>query len=543
MMFDNLRSNWQYFLIGPLALTAPLTVFLRYYEISLLSLEGFLSYMVLILIGLVVGLVMALGGTLMQALISAVIIVLIVFSEIDRSVPLSHGLRYGHVALLCIFLLCAVFFIIREHLDQFLLIVFGVFWLGVFFNTNLPLLSTVVAKSHPQPKTSLPPYIHIILDAHIGIEGIPPHIDKNNLLSNALKNKYIDQGFRVFGRGYSRYTKTKDSTASFLNFQPIINPHTIQLVTKKTGEKILTVRSNALFDFLSSQGYVINVLENDALSYCDEGAGYRLGKCIRYRLKRLVTNDPITILSTLMQRMGIVKKYNEVVETIGWPKIPMRGRSPVPSVIAFNEYFDLLEGVKPGNAYFIHLLIPHGPFALDEKCSHKKGWKFYKDEEGKKPSPIVSHGSDEKISDSEVLDKTYFRYLEQVKCSHFLVDKLIERLNSHPEVQNSTIIIHGDHGSRLSLLEPYLENVDHFSKEDYIQFFSTFFVARRPNLTPGYVGQPLSLDELLNIIVLGKTALLDNEKEKFVYFTDPGFRTYKRFTLPPFANGIAVQAW
>jgi hypothetical protein len=542
-MLDNLRSNWRYLLLGPLALTAPLTAFLGYYQIPLLSLEGFLSYMILILIGLVVGLIMALGGTLMQALVSSVIIVLIVFSELDRSAPLSHGLRYGHVALFCIFLLSTVFYIIREHLDQFLLIIFGMFWLGVFFNTNLPLVSTILEKSHPQPETSLPPYIHIILDAHIGIEGIPPHIDKNNQFSNELKNKYINQGFRVFGRAYSRYVKTKDSTASFLNFKPTIDPHSTQKVAKKEGEEILTVRPNALFDFLSKQGYIINVLENNHLSYCDEGAGYRLGKCVRYRLIRLAANDPIGILSTLMQKMGIVKKYNEVVATIGWPKIPMKGQSPVSSVIAFNKYVDLLEGVKPGNAYFIHLLIPHGDYVLDEKCSYKKGWNFFNDEEGEKPSPIVSSGSDKKISASEALDNTYFKYIEQVKCSSSLMDKLIEKLNSYPEAQNSTIIIHGDHGSRLSSLEPYLENIDHFTKKDYIQYFSTFFAVRSPNLTPGYVRQPLALDELLNIIVLGKTAPIDNEKEKSIYFSDPGFRTYKRFTLPPFANGIAAQAW
>jgi len=245
----------------------------------------------------------------------------------------------------------------------------------------------------------------------------------------------------------------------------------------------------------------------------------------------------------MMQKMAILKVYNEIATTNGWPKLAPQSASPVSSFIYFNEFIDFLGEGKPGNAYFVHLMIPHGAYIFDEKCSYKKGWNFFDDEEEKNPNPIASYESDEKISDSEAFDNTYLKYLEQVKCSHLLMDKLIEKLNSHPEAQNSTIIIHGDHGSRLSSLEPYLENIDHFTKEDYIQYFSTFFAVRRPNLTPGYVGQPLALDELLNIIVLGKTALLDNEKEKFVYFSDPAFRIYKRFTLPPFANGIAAQEW
>ena len=67
-MFKRLCSNWLYIVLGPLALTAPLTSFLRFSDISFLSPGAFFSFAVLILIGLITGLVMALGGNLMQVL-------------------------------------------------------------------------------------------------------------------------------------------------------------------------------------------------------------------------------------------------------------------------------------------------------------------------------------------------------------------------------------------------------------------------------------------------------------------------------------------
>ena len=80
-MFKNLSSNRLYVVLGPLALTAPFTSFLRFYDIHFLSSEAFFSFAILIFIGLIAGLIMALGGNLTQVLITSVIIVIIVFGR------------------------------------------------------------------------------------------------------------------------------------------------------------------------------------------------------------------------------------------------------------------------------------------------------------------------------------------------------------------------------------------------------------------------------------------------------------------------------
>lgn len=316
-----------------------------------------------------------------------------------------------------------------------------------------------------------------------------------------------------------------------MNFKPIDDPRNKRVLKKSGGEEILTVKPNVLYDFLSRQGYIINVFESNYLSYCDDGAGYQFGKCIRYRLQRLAYTGPIDILFTLMHKVGILSVYNYIAEIIGFQKGVQADPSPLSTLIPFNQFIDLLGEGKPGNAYFIHLLIPHRAFILDEKCSYKKGWKYFDNNE------------ENKISASGKSSDIYSRYLKQIECAHFLMDKLIGKLNSNPETQNSTIVIHGDHGSRLSPLSPHLNNSGNFSDEDFIQNFSTFFSIRSPDLSLGYDRRPLALDELLSTLVSGETSFPNSKNEKFVYFVDSDNRIYRRFTFPPFANGTEVQTW
>ena len=536
-MFKRLCSNWLYIVLGPLALTAPLTSFLSFYDIPFLSSGAFFSFAVLILIGLIAGLVMALGGNLMQALISSGIIVLLFTSEIDRSLLYPQGIQHRYVLLLAVFLISVILHFLREHRVQFLLVVFGTWWLVGAVSPKKD-MTQVSEQSHHQPDESLPPYIHIILDEHIGIEGIPPSFDKNNKFSLKLKKKYIDQGFLVFGRSYARFSDSSLSFASFLNFQSNDNPE-LNRVTVESGDGFrptplakdsLGFRPNALFKTLGNRGYIVNTFGQSGFPlFCDDRATTRFGKCIihGYGLK-LFSHDKFMILHNFVSQMRLLDMYAKIASMFGWPEVNLVAHTPVyQSVASSNEFIDFLGEGKRGNAYFIHLLVSHSVYVLDEKCSYKKNdWNFFQ---------------------KKRMDETYARYIKQIQCAHVVVDKIINKLNSNPETQDSTIIIYGDHGSRIP---PPVETVDSFSSEEYIQFFSTFFAIRSPSLAPGYDRRPFALDELLKVFSLKEPNLLEleNKKEKFVYTRKQGTAADRspdhiRFTLPPFANGSKVQSW
>jgi hypothetical protein len=527
-VFEKFCSNRLYIVLGPLALTAPLTSFLRFYDISFLSSEAFYSFAVLALIGFVAGLIMALGGNLAQALISSVIIVLLMFSETNRAILYPEGIRFRYILLLSIFLVGTLLYFLRENRIRFLLIVFGVMWL---LGTVSPSSDKVqileagqgVGKT-PQPETSLPPYVHIIVDEHIGIEGIPSSYDENNKFSLELKNKYIDQGFFVFGRAYSRFRSTIRSFSSFLNFQSQHDSHENVL----EEEKGVSFKPNALFETLTKRGYIINTYTTEDIFLCNNGKTYRLGKCVTVLGGGLKHHHGGTIiLHNFVKKLHLFRLYAAIASKLGMPEVNTIAYPGTPkAVVSANKFIDFLGEGKRGNAYFIHLRLPHSPYLFDEKCSYKFDGNFF---------------------EKEKMDVIYGRYIKQIQCTHLIVDKIINKLDSNQESKDSTIVIHSDHGSRI------YEKPDEttlFTSEEYIQGFSTFFVIRSPTLTPGYDRRPFALDELLKVSTLSKPDFmaLDNKKEKFVYTIPHGtaskrFDMFEKFTLPPFANGSRAQTW
>ena len=523
-------------------LTVFLTPFLRYNGVSLYAPESLLTYLFLTIIGLLVSLLMIWGGSLPQILSVSFFIILFAVYQTDNLPKLPFGLRYISVGLPAVALLSFFLYLLRKNLEQFLFFVFGVLWLGAFFQVTPPASKIIHQETGLYANTSLPPYIHIILDEHIGIEGIPSYADQDAKFQTELKNKYINQGFRVFGRAYSRYFRTKDSTTSFLNFKPNTEPYKNRFVNGM-------IRPNGLFDKLTEQGYNINIFESSQTPYCDKEGGYKLGKCTSYRVDMIHTaNGPFTILSGLLAKMKILYRINEITKAFALPQLVIPGSAPFTTLGEFNKNIDFLSEGKKGNAYFIHLLLPHFHWFLDEQCSYRiKEWEFLKRNTTSniKSSPLwfrensVSAGKDY----SSDRNGAYRGYLKQVKCTHKVLDNLLEKINSNPETKDSTIIIQGDHGSRIVPLYPFIKSADQLTNEDYIQSFSTFFVVRGPNHPNEYDRRPLALDELMKTIILGIEPLSETDEQKFVYLTDPERQTYKEYPFPPFANGHPTNAW
>jgi hypothetical protein len=462
---------------------------------------------------------MAIGGNLTQALISSVIIVIIICSETPSNFLYPEGIRFRYIFFLSIFLVGTILYFLREHRIRFSLVLFGGMWL-VGAISPYSSKTTVVENSH-QADTSLPPYIHIILDEHIGIEGVPPSYDKEKKLSLGLKKKYLDQGFLTFGRAYSRFKKTERSFHSFLNFDSSYNP-------SSDADKEDNLTPNALFNTLSKRGYIINIFSTSGYPFCQNNTTYRFGKCITTWGGGLeLYHNGALILHNFARKMRLLNMYQVIQPKLGMPEVNLTMYPQTLKIVATaNEFIDILGEGKRGNAYFIHLLLPHSPYLLDETCAYNYDGNFFI---------------------KENLDVIYERYIKQTQCAHVMVDKILNKLDSNKEAQDSTIIIHGDHGSRI----PWkLDGTVSFSDEEYIQWFSTFFAVRSPTITPSYDRRPFALDELLKVSILTKPDFmaLDDKKEKFVYSypkrdASNRYAIHKKMTLPPFANGSRTQEW
>jgi hypothetical protein len=59
------------------------------------------------------------------------------------------------------------------------------------------------------------------------------------------------------------------------------------------------------------------------------------------------------------------------------------------------------------------------------------------------------------------------------------------------------VIIHGDHGSRLYLTEPTVDNRDELRKSDYVDSFSTLLAVKASGLEPKYDEHIVALQDAL----------------------------------------------
>jgi hypothetical protein len=78
-------------------------------------------------------------------------------------------------------------------------------------------------------------------------------------------------------------------------------------------------------------------------------------------------------------------------------------------------------------------------------------------------------------------------------------------------LQDATIIIHGDHGSRITLRDPIIANRNQATIIDYVDSFSTLFAIRSPELEPGYSSQLQPLPNLIAEHLFGIPAPMDKQ--------------------------------
>jgi len=137
-------------------------------------------------------------------------------------------------------------------------------------------------------------------------------------------------------------------------------------------------------------------------------------------------------------------------------------------------------GSGPGRAYFAHILTPHYSYVFGADCKVKTdidSWenRFLSfDQEG---VPINTVGS---------RVERYEAYFDQIRCTLGQLQALFDKLRAAGLYDESTIIIHGDHGSRISIWNPEAVFTDQISDRDIIDSYSTLYTVKQPGLPPAY---------------------------------------------------------
>lgn len=349
---------------------------------------------------------------------------------------------------------------------------------------RVPWLRTTEGRSAPA-NASLPAVVHLILDEHIGIDGLPNSDADAMRLKRELAVFYQRSGFNVYGGAYSEHVRTANSIPYALNFGHRLG--------RDMSKEPVIIGPTSYLEGLVHRGYRLTIIQPDFADYCK---GARFNECVTYQ-----SSSPGALLAVplpTVERAGLItakflslstiigaalQPYRLVAGVLHLPKLDPAnlGRSTSIATLALTEALNQrLAEAQPGDAYFAHILLPHYPYAVDENC-RVLPWRNWK-------KPFAPRS----------LDVRQHAYFAQVRCTTRRMGLALRALSHSPAGANAIVIIHGDHGSRITELEPTPANVGKFSARDLISSYSTLFAIRFPGVQPGLSSGRRPIQDLLS---------------------------------------------
>lgn len=349
----------------------------------------------------------------------------------------------------------------------------------------------------------LPLLLHLILDEHIGVEGL--RTEGTGQVGPQIRAFLDDNRFLVYGGAYAEFAETVESIGHVLDLAPGRHEH--DLLESSPGFAARLTRSR-YFEWLSKQGYAIHVSQADHLDMCHSTTP--VASCDTYASTRLGVLEPVelpasqkaqVIAGAYLSRSDI---WNELRERYHWLRglLPTglglpewaweRTRvSPIATSAALDRLAERLRRARPGQAIVAHLLLPHYPYVYDAECRIRPpdDWLDRND-------PLLPDANN--TPGGRAL--RYERYGEQVRCTQRRVQELLDAIPAGVGEQ-AIVILQGDHGSRISLVGRRSRAQQQLIPTDYMDAYSTLFAIRAPGLGPRYDQRQASAACLLEALV------------------------------------------
>jgi len=378
----------------------------------------------------------------------------------------------------------------------------------------------------------LPLVIHLLLDEHIGTEGIPLSIVGGDKAKKRVKDFYANNDFKLFGKAYSQVGATEVSMTSMLNF---LSDPTSDLLMPGTGIFRWQATENKAFDQLEAKGFQIKVYQTDWVNLCSSERTAVVA-CQTFRCCSLSNIEDLEIpitdkfrviasvyLEPLISYRAIRKIYRKLSH-MGMPIPVWDWERRYVSAFAGMNALDLLKAdlssAGPGQYYFVHLFLPHFPYVFDSKCKIQRAenWlaRFSQkgldvDRWGQKAPLLKPHGAATKNTPA-TRRLRYERYFDQLECLYTRLDAIFDDLRQKKLFDDAVIIAHGDHGSRLPITDPQPSQLKDITKADKVDTYSTLFAVKSPSISPDYDLRLLPINRLYKSMMSADFNSLKNDE-------------------------------
>ena len=263
--------GWDCYIALPLILLAPFIVFIKFHGYPFAQPEVLWVIFGITLFGLACGALTKKLGTLGQAILIACLL------EFSLDSVGNFQLKGKLISGIAVFIFV---WVLRDKAAKVLALTFSAFIAATFVFPSENLLPSLKNSAVGPGKTGLPPVVHLILDAHIGAEGIPQGIGMGSQFKNDFISFYADNGFRLYGKAYSQYQLTIDSIFSLINFETGLEADNDRIKKHRRSDFANEITRNKYFQEMTAIGYKIKVYQTTAMNYCQEK--FRVASCYTY---------------------------------------------------------------------------------------------------------------------------------------------------------------------------------------------------------------------------------------------------------------------
>lgn len=428
--------------------------------------------------------------------------------------------------------LAIVFFLLRDKLSQILSAAFGAMVVASFVVPHEPPTAITIVEQDVPPVALAgekpPPLLHLIVDQQIGPDGLPPEVEGTPELRQTLLDFYRDHDFRLYRSAFTHFPATLESIPDLLN--GAIVPSARNFIAAQDGA--VWMRTNAWFQELKRRGYEIDVVQTDYMDFCrtDGAPASYCATLIAADIREIAKTDlNTTDKATLLFYSFFDEDFSKLARTVrlAWYgvqqvaakigiSLPDWNRrsltlSTIPALNAMDMITERASQIEPGQAIFAHILLPHDPYILDEDCRLKEDFRLWKPHE----SALWWHRV---VADPQRRIARYEEYYKQVRCLHKKLDEVFDALGQRGVLDETTVIIHGDHGSRISGVELISGSEDLITSRDIVDAMSTLYAVRGPDVEPGIVEGQHSIQALFAAFALGRD---DLQESRDIFLKDP----------------------
>jgi hypothetical protein len=455
--------------------------------------EVLLCATALVVAGGMLGAVARRLGVVARVLVVAALIVL--FVDVQTDAIRAFGPTLLALAVGCV----AAAWLLREHLSAIDVTVCGTM-----------LVSTLLLppRARPRPparapeaaaRSDLPVVLHLILDEHIGVDGIPLALPGAAAVRDELLDFYTSRGFRVFARAYSHYYETHNAISNLVNLAARdVDAAWFRGPFREGAHP----EENAWFAAMAERGHAIHVYQSDFLDLCSTHDGAYVRSCFTYDLETItaIEHAQLGVLEKGALIAGVYRRLSFLASGGASDARPAVRVATLAVMPVLDRLVADVARARPGDMLVAHLMMPHYPYAYDRECALRPmaawGTAFSRAAFPLRNTPATRAAS-------------YPLYLDQVVCLHRRLGALLDRMRDAGTLERAVVVIHGDHGSRIEVVPPNVRFADALGRDDYVDSFSTLFAVKAPGFAPGYDPRQLPSEAILASVLAGDPAAAD----------------------------------